>query len=60
MKIGSAAAFWQNHQAAIAFQQWQQQVVIAKEMKGKAAVIVGRLRNSTQVSVPAAMTLCVG
>ena len=45
----SAAAFWQNHQAAIALRQWQQQVVIAREMKARAAVIVGKLRNSTQV-----------
>lgn len=48
-KIQNAAAFWQNRQAALAFQQWQEQVQIAHEMKAKAAVIIGRLRNSTQV-----------
>ena len=48
-KTHNAAAFWRNHQAAVAFQQWQQQVAVAHEMKAKAAVIVGRLRNSTQV-----------
>ncbi len=52
-KIQNAAAFWQNRQAALAFQQWQEQVQIAQEMKAKAAVIIGRLRNSTQVSVSA-------
>ena len=51
LKTRSAATFWQNHQSAVAFQQWQEQVVIAKQMKAKAAVIVGRLRNSTQVSL---------
>ena len=50
-KIQNAAAFWQNRQAALAFQQWQEQVQIAHEMKAKTAVIIGRLRNSTQVSV---------
>ena len=48
-KTHNAAAFWRNHQAAIAFQQWQLQAVIAREMKGKTAVILGRLRNSAQV-----------
>ena len=48
-KIQNAAAFWQNRQAALAFQQWQEQVQIAHEMKAKAAVIIGRLRNSAQV-----------
>jgi len=52
-KIQNAAAFWQNRQAALAFQQWQEQLQIAHEMKAKAAVIIGRLRNSTQVSVSA-------
>jgi len=50
-KIQNAAAFWQNRQAALAFQQWQEQVQIAHEMKAKTAVVIGRLRNSTQVSV---------
>lgn len=45
----SAANFWQNRQAAAALRQWQQQVMIAREMKARAAVIVGKLRNSTQV-----------
>lgn len=48
-KIQNAAAFWQNRQAALAFQQWQEQVQIAHDMKAKAAVIIGRLRNSAQV-----------
>ena len=52
-KIQNAAAFWQNRQAALAFQQWQEHVQIAQEMKAKTAVIIGRLRNSTQVSVSA-------
>ena len=57
-KTHSAAAFWRIHQAAVAFQQWQQQVALAHEMKGKAAIIVGKLRNSTQVS-PRASSLQV-
>jgi len=48
-KIQNAAAFWQNRQAALAFQQWQEQVQIAHDMKAKAAVIIGRLRNFAQV-----------
>ncbi len=50
-KTHNAAAFWRNHQAAVAFQQWQEQVLIAHEMKAKAAVIIGRLRSSAQVSM---------
>ena len=34
----------------MAFQQWQEQTLIAQEMKAKAAVIIGRLKNSSQVS----------
>jgi len=45
----SAANFWQNHQVALALRQWQQQVLIAREMRAKAGIIVGKLRNSTQV-----------
>lgn len=50
-KSHSAAAFWWNHQLAMAFQQWQDQVQVAHEMKAKTVVIVGRLRYSTQVSL---------
>lgn len=60
LKTHSAATFWQNHQSAVAFRQWQEQVVIAKEMKAKAAVIVGRLRNSTQVSLQIMFTGAFG
>ena len=52
----SAAAFWQNHHIAVALRQWQQQVMIAREMKARAAIVVGKLRNSTQVCL---LTLCV-
>jgi len=55
-KIQNAAAFWQNRQAALAFQQWQEHVQIAHEMKAKAAVIIGRLMNSTQVTVSAVLS----
>ena len=57
----AAAAFWQNHQAAVALRQWQQQVVIVQEMKARAAIIVGKLRNSVQVCLctPCAHRTCL-
>lgn len=41
----------------MAFQQWQEQTLIAQEMKAKAAVIIGRLKNSSQVSMLAKIYL---
>ena len=54
MKAVNAVAFWSHQQVAVAFQQWKVHVQIAKELKSKAAIIVGRLTHSTQVSKHAA------